>query len=86
MNPNQKYINLGTIKNVDTSTITSNNSINIHLDNKEDELNNSFNEKKKKRKIQSSDSYQYNNNKDNNINNQNSLKYLLINEIEYFYI
>ena len=70
MNPNQKYINLGTIKNVDTSTITSNNSINIHLDNKEDELNNSFNEKKKKRKIQSSDSYQYNNNKDNNINNQ----------------
>ena len=70
MNPNQKYINLGTIKNVDTSTITSNNSINIHLDNKEDELNNSFNEKKKKRKIQSSNSYQYNNNKDNNINNQ----------------
>ena len=51
-NQNQKYINLGSIRNVDTSTITSNNS-NMNkelLKIKEEELNNSFSNKKKQKK------------------------------------
>ena len=57
MNQNQKYINLGSIRNVDTSTITSNNS-NLNkelLIIKEEELNNSFSNKKKKKEKNSSD-------------------------------
>ena len=44
INQNQKYINLGSIRNVDTSTITSNNSyMNKELlEIKEEKLNNSF--------------------------------------------
>ena len=55
INQNQKYINLGSIRNIDTSTITSNNSyMNKELlEIKEEELNNS--NKKNKKKQNSSD-------------------------------
>ena len=72
VNQDLKYINLGSIKNVDTSTITSTNSqMKTGLLEIKEEINNSFskqdnNKKKKEIKIPSEDSYQYN--KDSNIN------------------